>query len=220
MTCVSRRTAPAESRGQQLRIQLTPEGVKRAVAAYNERFRFSEMGLYYTAQRARGDLEAKTGGPILLDFTGDVNRWGKTRASYETWSYAADTLPTLPWYEIRGLETSFSVDRAEYVVDLCERLVNGIVERGGKRREYSYASKLLHWLWPEQVPVNDTNVRNEWLGVKGQGRDPYRRVVLWMFKRAKALQSFEKEIVGEVEPRTVLRAIDKTVWWIVDENRR
>ena len=77
---------------------------------------------------------------------------------------------------------------------------------------------MLHWLWPEQVPVNDSYVR-EALGIDAQGKDPYRKLVQWVFEQAARLEPQADEFVGLVEPRTVLRAIDTAVWWMADSSR-
>lgn len=201
-------------------LALTPERVREGVKAYNERFASSEVELDAISRDATEALS--TGSPgqgAVLLFARRVNAWGRTRASAKTWPMARDALEALPWRDLRQRGREFTDERADLVVDLCERVVEGIRQRGGRRREYSYTSKMLHWLWPEQVPVNDAYVREVFLGIDGQGREPYRQLVLWTFERARELEPFESEIVGDIPPQTLLRAIDKAVWWDVDQAR-
>ena len=201
-------------------LALTSEHVRDGVKAYNERFASLEVELHGIARDAQEALsEGSRGGDVVLRFARKVNAWGRIRASSGTWPMARDAVEALPWNDLRQLDREFTDGRADLVVDLCEQVVAGIRERGGRRREYSYTSKMLHWLWPEQVPVNDTYVREVFLGIDGQGREPYRQLVLWTFQRARELEPFESDVVGDVPPRTLLRAIDKAVWWDVDQAR-
>ncbi len=148
-------TSTLALQGGDLQQHITPEQVRRAVSEYNELYEADERELYKTSRRALADLLLGIPSDSVLHFTREVNRWGRTRTSREVWSYAKVALASLPWDETRDLRTQLCVERADSVVDLCEQLVNGTCERGGRRREYSYASKMLHWLWPDQVPVND-----------------------------------------------------------------
>lgn len=61
------------------------------------------------------------------------------------------------------------------------------------------------------MPVSDTYVREDDLGIDGQGGGPYREPVLWMFERASEVAPVGSEVVGDVPPRTLLRAIDKAI---------
>jgi hypothetical protein len=85
------------------------------------------------------------------------------------------------------------------------------IDRGVTRREYSLASKVLHWLLPWRVPVYDSFVRNA-LGVPASWDHPqgYRMVAEKTFAIASTVDG-NLDWFGTVEPP--LRALDKLMWW-------
>jgi hypothetical protein len=85
---------------------------------------------------------------------------------------------------------------------------------GVPRREYSLASKVLHWLLPWQVPAYDSYVRR-CLGVPALWDHPqaYRKVAHDVFATSLGALG-DLTWIGSVEPRSPLRAIDKCVWWL------
>ena len=85
---------------------------------------------------------------------------------------------------------------------------------GVTRREYSLASKVLHWLLPWRVPVYDGFVRQS-LGVPGARDHPpaYRQIVREEFAAVRAVTERNPAWVGSLEPRSPLRAFDKCLWW-------
>jgi hypothetical protein len=102
-------------------------------------------------------------------------------------------------------------------IDICVQLWMKLVtlaqHHGDERREFSWASKILHWLLPHQVPIYDSFVRR-YLGEENREGEPaYRAIVMWEYMVADKLTPFRDQVVGEIEPRTLLRAIDKFLWW-------
>jgi len=85
---------------------------------------------------------------------------------------------------------------------------------GVPRREYSLASKVLHWLMPWRVPVYDSFVRSV-LGVPASWDHPeaYRKVSAEIFAMARAMTA-DSTWVGSFEPTSPLRALDKLTWWL------
>jgi hypothetical protein len=85
---------------------------------------------------------------------------------------------------------------------------------GAPRREYSLASKVLHWLMPWQVPVYDSFVPAT-LGVPTSWDHPeaYRKVTSEVFAMARAMTG-DSAWTGSLEPTSPLRAIDKLSWWL------
>ena len=85
---------------------------------------------------------------------------------------------------------------------------------GVPRREYSLASKVLHWLMPWHVPVYDSFVRRA-LGVPVSWDHPqaHRTVAAEVFALAGTMVE-DSAWIGFLEPRSPLRALDKLTWWL------
>jgi hypothetical protein len=100
----------------------------------------------------------------------------------------------------------------------AEEVVGALVGRtkalGAPRREYSLASKVLRWLMPWRVPVFDAFVRAE-VRVPSSWDAPavYRRVVDAVFATARDFADEAWSWVGPSEPRSLLHALDKWLWW-------
>jgi hypothetical protein len=94
-------------------------------------------------------------------------------------------------------------------------LVEASRAMGAHRREYSLASKVLHWLLPWRIPVYDNFVRTS-IGISAQD-DPgetYALVARELFRAARNVTAMNPSWMGELEPRAVFRALDKCFWWI------
>jgi hypothetical protein len=104
--------------------------------------------------------------------------------------------------------------RAAHAVSLVTSVVNDTKKLGGARREYSLASKVLHWLVPWRVPVYDRFVRQQ-VGVPTSCDHPeaYRSVARGLFVLVNQCGSWPATWLGEVGPRCPLRALDKYLWW-------
>jgi len=193
--------------------RLTPEMVRAAVEAYNAQFAAVDLRLYRLSKKTSLDLNDHRGVERMEEFVRAVNGWGRTHARRADYPRAAEAALKLPW-ESLGTR-SFDGKRAGQVVEFCDHLVLGIKSRGGQRQEWSWGSKIAHWIAPAQVPIYDQNVR-DWLRLSGTGRSAYEEIVWELFEEAAHLASEEREIVGNVEPRTLIRAIDKTLWYLVE----
>ena len=104
--------------------------------------------------------------------------------------------------------TSILEDHKTY--DAVERCL----ERGVARREYSLASKVLHWLLPWRIPVYDSFVRLS-VGVPEAwaDREAYNRVTYRVLTTARNISAVDPAWMGSIEPRSTLRAFDKCFWW-------
>ena len=93
--------------------------------------------------------------------------------------------------------------------------LGGVSALGVPRREYSLASKVLHWLMPWARPVYDSFVRRM-LGVSVSWDHPqaYRKVATGVFALARTVTG-DSGWIGFLEPRSPLRALDKLTWWLV-----
>src|SRR5204863_216567 len=86
---------------------------------------------------------------------------------------------------------------------------------GTKRREYSWASKCLHWLTPWRVPIYDSFVRRK-IGVPTTWDHPlaYCEIVSGVFEAVRSTDDLNGAWLGTIEPRSPLRGFDKSLWWI------
>jgi hypothetical protein len=102
---------------------------------------------------------------------------------------------------------------AQDASELVALLVSTSINRGVPRREYSLASKVMHWLLPWRVPVYDRFVRSV-LGVPASWDHPqaYRMVAEKTFAIASQVDG-NSDWFGTVEPLSPLRALDKLMWW-------
>jgi hypothetical protein len=105
-------------------------------------------------------------------------------------------------------------DAEQYAWECVSELVSRSMSMGVPRREYSLASKVLHWLLPWRVPVYDNFVRRS-LGVPTSWDHPqaYRQVTKETFAMVR-VTSLDSTWIGSLEPRSPLRALDKCLWWL------
>jgi hypothetical protein len=197
----------------------TPDDVRRAVDAYNgeEGCGDEDAELWKDTARARelllGSNESPDPPREVVEYTEAIRLWGDVvgvpRSAYPK---GAGVLWGDP---VRGrirLLRSHTIVTASVddIVDLEEAVVWGMRRSGVVRAEYSWASKMLHFLLPATMPVYDSRIR-ERLGTD-DGIEGYRQIAEHERRCAIALASREAEIVGTIEPTTVLRALDKFYW--------
>jgi hypothetical protein len=102
----------------------------------------------------------------------------------------------------------------KFATESVSRLTNRMVELGARRKEFSLASKILHWLAPARVPVYDSYVR-QLLGIPGfyKPEEAYEKLVEWEFSAARKMIDFDPIWIGNTGPRSALHALDKYLWW-------
>jgi hypothetical protein len=102
----------------------------------------------------------------------------------------------------------------QFAIDRVIALVGHSQALGVARRQFSLASKVLHWLLPWCVPVFDSFVR-QYLDVPDSGDYPraYGQVVRDVFAMARTTVH-DMSWAGNVEPLSPLHAIDKCQWWM------
>jgi hypothetical protein len=110
--------------------------------------------------------------------------------------------------------SEYGPDLAGYACERVAELVSSSMSLGVPRREYSLASKVLHWLMPWRVPVYDSFVRDA-LGVPKGWDHPqaYRKIAAEVFPMARTMTG-NPGWIGSLEPRSPLRALDKLAWWL------
>ena len=88
------------------------------------------------------------------------------------------------------------------------------LQLGVPRREYSLASKVLHWLIPWHVPAYDSFVRGMvGVPVSWDHLQAYRKVAVEIFALADTMTG-DSAWIGSLQPRSPLRALDKLTWWL------
>ncbi len=183
------------------------EQVAEAVEAYNRKFGVEDKRLWALAQKTIQELQSSGCQASAEGFVWAVRRWGSiqgARSSYKTAMARALVDLQIPRYTV--------MDR-DICVQLWMKLVTLAQHHGVERRESSWASKILHWLLPHQVPIYDAFVRRYLGEGNREGELAYRTIVMWEYMVADKLTPVRDQVVGEIEPRTLLRAIDKFVWW-------
>jgi hypothetical protein len=91
---------------------------------------------------------------------------------------------------------------------------------GRRRREFSLASKVLHWLLPWRIPAYDSFVRKAVHVSDEDGATAYPKVARRVIARARhAERPISKEWIGLYPPDSPLRAVDKQLWWYGGGNK-
>lgn len=189
-----------------------------ALRAFDARYGEMERVLWCLATHSRaalldGDGEA----PVLEALVWTIKSWWGVQGVWtETKSAMASALSTLDWSP--GLFESVPappVGSEEHAAELVATLVRESMVRGVQRREYSLASKVLHWLLPWRVPVYDSFVRLS-VGVPESWDHPaaYALITKELFAAARQHSAASPAWMGSLEPRSPLRAFDKWFWWV------
>jgi hypothetical protein len=91
---------------------------------------------------------------------------------------------------------------------------------GAPEREFSWSSKVLHWLLPWRIPIFDQYVR-DFVGIPESWDLPkaYHGVAKEAFVAVHATEASDTAWLGSLEPRAPLRAIDKCLWWLGGGNK-
>ena len=187
-----------------------------AVRAFDARFGEMERVLWCLSVHARAGLLAGARSPVPEALVWTVKSWwGVQGVRSETRTQMARALESISWSpDLFGPVPGESPDLARYAEDCVADLVSRSMSLGVPRREYSLASKVLHWLMPWRIPVYDSFVRSA-LGVPASWDHPqaYGKVTTEIFAMAQAMGP-NLDWIGPLEPRSPLRALDKLIWWV------
>jgi hypothetical protein len=198
-------------------MALSPAQRAEAVRAFDALYGEMERALWCLSVNCRSALIDGQSTPVVEALVWTVKSWwGVQGAPSETKTVMAQALAELDWSEELFAPTSVIADNAAR--DACVRvaeLVARTKELGLSRREYSLASKVLHWLLPWRVPVYDSFVRAS-VGVPTGWDHPqaYRRIAQDVFAAVERLVGDDTAWLGSVEPASPLRALDKCLWWV------
>lgn len=124
----------------------------------------------------------------------------------------AKVLLSLPWDDASLDGEIISEAMEKRAVTLLDEIVSATVRAGAKKQHYSWASKILHWQFPGQIPIYDSFVR-KFLGISEEKKQAYREIVRWEYEVARELLPSREQAVGLSQPRFLFRAIDKYLWW-------
>jgi hypothetical protein len=188
-----------------------------AVAAFDARYGEMERALWCLSVNARDALLAGASSAVLEELVWAVKSWwGVQGVRGGTKIQMARALAeTMSWSpELFGPCADFSPDAARSACERVAELVSQSMLLGVPRREYSLASKVLHWLMPWRVPVYDGFVRDV-LGVPKSWDHPeaYRMLTDKIFAVVCGMELHDGWM-GAIEPLSPLRALDKLAWWI------
>ena len=192
----------------------TWEEVAKGVSEYNSKYGKEDASLWPAAPGAAWYLSQPSYNSRLEGFVWDVKKWGRIQGvSLSDRPAAAKALWALRTQIQELKERSFRDVQPQVVVSLLEELVRTMQREGIRRDEYSWASKILHWLLPSLAPVYDSVVRDAFrlptIGIRA-----YSSIVKWEYNCAVRLEPHGEKLFGDIEPRTLLRCIDKYLWWI------
>jgi len=187
-----------------------------AVRAFNDVYSQMDSALWCLSCHCRADLMVGCPSPRVEALVWTVKGWwGVQGVRSETRAQMAQALAGMGWKQDDFESPAVSGHGPAAVADeLVTKLVNDTLTLGGARREFSLASKVLHWLSPWRVPVYDSFVRSQ-LGVPPSWDHPaaYQMVARGLFDLSKQCSGWNEEWIGSIGPRSPLRALDKYLWW-------
>ena len=184
------------------------------VRAFNDRYGEMERELWRLSGKCREPLLNGHSPEIVEDLVWAVkSRWRVLGVRSDEKAPFAQALAGLDWTADLFEEPSRVPDDAEeYAFRRVCTLVDRGQEFGLRRREFSLAAKVLHWLLPWRIPAYDAAVKKS-LGVPGEPPQAYRLVAKQLFASVREADGEDCEWLGSLEPRTPLRGFDKCLWW-------
>jgi hypothetical protein len=188
-----------------------------AVSTFDTRFGEMERALWCLSVNSRAGLLAGESSPVLEALVWTIKSWwGVQGVRSETKAQMARAVAeSMTWSpDLFGPVPEYGPECAAYACERVAELVNGSMSLGVPRREYSLASKVLHWLMPWRVPVYDSYVRGA-LGIPAGWDHPqaYRKIADEVFAMTCTMTG-NPAWIGSLEPRSPLRALDKLTWWL------
>ena len=197
--------------------RLTVTNVYQAVEEFNSIYAEMERALWSLSKAAARDIIERKESSVVEEFVWTIKSWwGIQGVRKEMKNIAAAALLELRW-DHRLVEPSSDLDSngESFAVERVATFVEKMREQGAPRREWSLASKVLHWLMPWQIPVYDSFVKQA-LGISlnTEPKEAYISIVRAEYKAAKSLLQQDRVWLGEVEPRSAFRALDKYLWWL------
>ena len=192
------------------------EQVRRASAEYDRAFGHVDTEFWDWSQRLREPLLRHESTKDVRGFVWAIKcKWGIQGVRTGTGPIAAAVLASLDWEpDWFRLDCGYNEDDERFAISLVARYVSEMQNQGVPRREFSYASKVLHWIMPARIPLYDSAVRG-FLDIPQSWapRKALKNITSWEFAAARDLFAQGDDWVGEADPATALRALDKYLWW-------
>lgn len=195
---------------------ISVENAAKAVRAYNATFGEMDRVLWYLSRASRRPRIEGRGGPVVEALVRTVKSWwGVQGVKAATKGCMAEALATMPWSPELFADVEGVPENAEsFACGSVAALVSRTMSRGAHRREFSLASKVLHWLLPWRIPVCDSFVRGQ-LGVPSAWDHPaaYSAIARGLFSAVRRLEPQGPQWLCDLGPRSCLRGLDKYLWW-------
>jgi len=204
--------------GRQVKLaDYTDSQLAEAVSEFDARFGETERVLWCLSAGSRASLLAGESSAVLEALVWTIRSWwGVQGVRSETKAQMGRALAqSLTWSpDMFGPVLEYGLEAAENACDRVAELISRSMSLGVPRREYSLASKVLHWLMPWRIPVYDSFVCGM-LSVPASWDHPqaYRKVATEVFALAGTMTG-DSAWTGSLEPRSPLRALDKLTWWL------
>lgn len=194
-----------------------PPDVSTAVEAFNRKYGTMDTVVWDISKVVRSNLLNNDRSELTADFVWLVRSWmGIQGPPKSTKDFAARVLHRMQWASSDFIEAmDFTDDAQRHAVQLVAELTESMLGEGASRREFSLASKVLHWILPWRIPIYDSFVRTM-VGAPTSAipRDAYREIVTWEYHAAERLLAQDASWMGQLEPRSPLHALDKYLWWV------
>lgn len=197
-------------------MNVSPSQVLRAVEAFDARYGQMELVLWRLSTEARRCLLHGERPEVAEALVWTIRSWwglqGVSRADGQAMARALRASHWEPGWFVPT--ERFEREDWRAAAERVRELVSRTKEMGGRRREWSLSSKVLHWLMPWRVPAYDSFVR-EALGVRSEDPETaYQEVAHQVFRLAVELVPLGRWWLGQVPPASPLRALDKYLWML------
>jgi hypothetical protein len=190
----------------------------RAVQEHDDKYKHKEKEIWNVAQNARtillqkASLEEKK--EVSKEYVWEIKKWGRIQGvTLGEKEPMARALLDLSLNDRPFDPEKMSEVEVNSAVALVDDLVSKARARGVQNDHYSWVSKILHWLFPHQIPVYDETGRR-FLGIAKVKKPAYHSIVLWTYKTARELLPWREQVQAvSCIPKSLLRAIDNYFWW-------
>lgn len=189
-----------------------------AVREFDVRFGEMERALWCLSLHSRAGLLERRDLTVVETLVWTVKSWwGVQGVRSDTKALMARALlDAVDWSPKLFEDTPLAPPGAEEFACQCVfSLVEHSRSAGVARREFSLASKVLHWLLPYRVPAYDSYVCQV-LGIRGAADHPeqaYRQVAQEILGAARTFTD-DPSWMGAIEPQSTVRGLDKCLWWL------
>jgi hypothetical protein len=188
---------------------------KRAVEAFDALYGDLEDVLWCLSQNTRAPLLKGESSPVVESMGWTVKGWWAIQGvNSEAKGQMAQALAGIGWTQEDFAEPSLTAGEAEkYACKRVERLVAATRQHGLPRIEYSWCSKVLHWLQPWRIPIYDAFVRRRLKVPESESAaSGYRVIAEATFDALRSLEA-DRSWIGARGSGSPIRAIDKCFWW-------